>query len=381
MPYIVFSLDYDGCSAILFEASRQSILVGSKTPGYEAFESTFINIADAAKEIFSETLDRLNALNHGVPEVFCGSNRQSRWLDDRTRINSGSADSAFDELRGYCREKGWVFNPFLLADKYLGKPDGYSIDNPAATSDRSINNNVTWKHNEWDPAKIDILTEQIKRASLNARGDVVDFYFIDDDHKDRIIPGLKTYFLDCPAVLPSNVRLHFIKYDWFKILEEFPSLIGRGKDEIKIKANSLMQPQGFIKRCDIAGGPALTECVIFDLPLAEAAPAVAASEALPVVAASEALPAVAASKALPAVAASEPAAGIAASADEHETARDNPLFEERDSDESETPDEEGDEIARELEFSFGSNSHFTMFPKASSKGLDNPYKKAKLSTR
>ena len=180
MAYITFSLDFDGCSAILFDATRQTILRGIEIPGYEAFGPTFINIADAAKEVFSETLDRLRASQHVVPEVFCGSNRQSRWLDNITRRQGGSDDSAFDELRGFCREKGWRFNPFLLADKYLGKDDGYSIDNPAATSNRSISNNVTWKLNEWDPAKIEILSEQIKRASLNAGGDVVDFYFIDD---------------------------------------------------------------------------------------------------------------------------------------------------------------------------------------------------------
>jgi len=391
MAYITFSLDFDGCSCILFDSTRQTILRGIELAGYEAFGPTFINIADAAKEVFSETLDRLSASKPLAPEVFCGSNRQSRWLDNITRRQGGSDDSAFDELRGFCREKGWRFNPFLLADKYLRQHDGYSIDNPEATSHRSISNNVKWKLNEWDPTKIDIISEQIKRASINAGRDFVDFYFIDDDHKNTIIPGLKSYFLTCAASLPSNVRLHFIKYDWYTLIEEFNSdPRERSKEELKIRANILMQPQGYVQRCDIPGGVELTESLAFELPLTEEAlPALAASEATPVVAASEATPVVATSEATPVVAASEATPAVAACqsaqkavtaapADEHETARDNPRFEEGDSDESE-PYEEGDEIAQELEFSFGSHSHFTLFPKAS-RELDNPYKKVRLST-
>lgn len=277
MPKITFSLDYDGCSCILFGTTRQQIL--RTTPG-ELIEVTK-TILDVAKEVFSETLDALRAGHEGVPEVFCGSNRQSRWLDNIVKQNpTGAEGSALDLLRDYCIEKHWLFNPFLLADKYLTEEDGYSFDKPDATSDPSISNGMRTKLNEWDPAKTEILAEQIYRAASISPTTMVDFYFIDDDYHERIIPGLKSFFSTNPDALPPNVRLHFIKYDWQVLLLDTPPHLVTSRKEWKALANGLMRPQGVIQRCDEGVGDARTEEAAFKVAiLPESSMDVVAAEA------------------------------------------------------------------------------------------------------
>ena len=262
MPNIFFSLDHDGCSAILYETGKRKALEDNPD-----FHKPITFLMDAAKEVLSEILDTLAESHDSPPEVFCGSNRQSRWLDDITRSNVGSKDSAFDELRGFCREKGWVFNPFLLADKYLDKDDGYAIDNPAATSDRSISNNITSKFNEWDPAKIEILIEQIKRAGASKPGAIVDFYFIDDDQHNKIIPGIKSHFLTNPEDLPSNVKLHFIKYDWQILFDFINDHLDSPKIAYKEAAKALLVSKGAIQRAEVGGDVvARTQEIAFEIP-------------------------------------------------------------------------------------------------------------------
>ena len=258
MPNIVFSLDYDGCSSILFEATKSAWLEKVSAPQYLAYTETMKNILGACKEVLSETLDALHSSHEGIPEIYCGSNRQSRWLDNITKTQGGATDSAFDSLRAYCIEKGWTFNPYLLADKYLRKDSGFSIDNPQATSDRHIRNYGN-KLNEWDPAKTEIISEQLKKVSEANKGNIVDFYFIDDDDKNRILPGLREYFLANPEKLPPNVRLHLIKYDWQDLVEKIHTLQGKSKKECKGLAGELIQPQCIIERSDVMGDVARTQ--------------------------------------------------------------------------------------------------------------------------
>ena len=258
MPNIVFSLDYDGCSSILFEATQRAWLEKISAPKYRVYAATMENILGACKEVLSETLDALHFSHEGIPEIYCGSNRQSRWLDDITKRQGGAPDSALDSLRTYCREKRWSYNSFLLADKYLSKPAGFSIDKPRATSDVNITNFGN-KFNEWDPAKTEIIFEQLKKVSEANKGKIVDFFFIDDDGKNKILPGLSAYFSSNPGKLPPNVRLHLIKYDWQVLIEKIRDLFGKTKSECKVLARELVQPQCIIERHDLMGHLARTQ--------------------------------------------------------------------------------------------------------------------------
>jgi len=270
MPYISFSLDFDGCSCILFDATKDKVLKQVSSPAHIAYYPVVINLIEAAKEVFSETLNALIEGYRKTPEVFCGSNRQSRLLDNKIRTGLGSPDSALDMLSTYCTERGFLFNKFLLIDKYRVQADG----SPVADGDSFLLENektydgeldICKKSNEWDPDKIEILCEQVKRAGAAKPDDILDFYFLDDDLKNKIIPGLKAYFLANPSALPSNVRLHLIKYNWQELYNPKYLQLGTSKDTFKTLAKSLVQPQGVIEHCELAEEAPKTKEAIFEI--------------------------------------------------------------------------------------------------------------------
>lgn len=244
MPISIFSLDWDGCSAVLaldqyLYSSQQEASFDSEEDSWESFYSfqapqypdkDYLKEQDRLcfndwqwirelqrrkrelelKPLLERFLQRL--ATGEKTEVFCGSLRQSAWLDNDIICNNpySSPGSALLHLDEYCTQKGWTMNRFLLADKHLKKEAGFSFDNPSATSSTEISCRLSEKLKEWDPDKTEIITEQLQQIKSKYPDEEINFYFFDDNWET--IESLKKYFSKNSKALPEAINLHLIQF-------------------------------------------------------------------------------------------------------------------------------------------------------------------------
>jgi hypothetical protein len=222
---IIFSLDYDGCSDILF----QEIFIKYEKHLRDLRPEQRLNIDMALKEAKNELANfldkkaqeaekvqevkevkakeaKLQSVEQKSVEVYIGSNRQSHALE-AFNMSSNENGSCFTNLQKLCEEKSWIFRKLLLAD----------VENNQGEGSAFVDKRLTCT---FDKTKIETLQNQLKHVANKHRTDEVHFYFLDDDNKDSILPALRKKFEDGEEIF-ENIHLHLIKFDWYaKALEK-----------------------------------------------------------------------------------------------------------------------------------------------------------------
>lgn len=66
-----------------------------------------------------------------------------------------------------------------------------------------------------DARKIELIKHQLQTFRAQHPGERLRYYFLDDDHGDRMIPAIRDYFKANPI---EGVDLHLIKFDWQGIM-------------------------------------------------------------------------------------------------------------------------------------------------------------------
>ena len=203
----IFSLDYDGCSDVLFDELIKS---------YEHAGASVQAGLMAMRAKLNTFLEREASFSEKPVELYVGSNRQSHALDELNSMKHGINNGrCFTNFPALCEAKHWLFRPLLLADVDNHKPAGTALTDPSLNC-------------HFDEKKIQTIENQVMDAVKNHPDDEVHFYFLDDDAKKTIFRGLATYFAseENAVKIPANIHLHFVKFDWFGELQEHePSLI------------------------------------------------------------------------------------------------------------------------------------------------------------
>ncbi|HAT2047356.1 TPA: type IV secretion protein Dot [Legionella pneumophila] len=181
MPVRYSGFDYDGCVGV----------------------TNLINIVAQNPKLVQRIRD---TSNHYTKEVtLIASNRQS-GRDDKRNARSNGNGSCFVQIRKFCTDLGMEFDPFLLADAYNLVPAGTSLreaTDPA--NDEKIQNG--WLH---DKSKTTLVYAHMQRASSLEAREQVDYFFYDD--REDILEGLHQFFSVNPELIPSNVKMHLVKY-------------------------------------------------------------------------------------------------------------------------------------------------------------------------
>ena len=213
---VVLSLDYDGCASLVNMHTVELSLKGYKLTPEQPVYRAYMTLHNAARSVL---IDKIIDCTKGAAdvEVFCGSNRQSRFLDhDVLHSKTGAPGLALDDLSAFAAEHHFTFNPFLLIDAVRVEAPGTNFKK----EERSVSHSAGGSSRtraimpEWDPGKIKIITEQLNLISQQHPGKKIDYYFMDDDSDNIIFPGLQQYFTLNPNDIPKGIRILFIKFDW-----------------------------------------------------------------------------------------------------------------------------------------------------------------------
>jgi hypothetical protein len=267
MPFVVFSIDYDGCGDLLVDYvykkccaqsfAQISAFTGGKidcflnnqfinttrsdfVTDFENKLETVVNTrfpdlnfmlerlsrAKEAKEKFIKSLENLSV--PGKTIVFCGSNRQSPSFDallaesDTRKINN-KAYYAHQELKHFTQQQGWQYNPLLLStdkNNYVIeiKIQGFKpvkLDLSKLTSKKMLtivrdNSNESVQIKAGAAIKVALVQMQLDHLAKNYQYHPVDYHFYDDREEffSSIIDLVK---------VPSNIRLicHKVNYGNF----------------------------------------------------------------------------------------------------------------------------------------------------------------------
>ncbi|MFI4919153.1 MAG: hypothetical protein ACHP65_06330 [Legionellales bacterium] len=202
-PILVLSLDYDGCTDILFpELSKQETppevhqKVSNLTEKFHAFVDAKALEADA------------NVM------VYVGSNRQSQQIN---KLNAKKGNGCcFTNLQTLCKDKGWYFNPLLMADIQNKQVPGSAI------LDASLTCNI-------EENKICLIETQLADIAMKYPEAQVNYYFFDDDPPGKnIFLSLREHYLEYGNInkVPNNICLHLVQLDWYAaIVEQRDTLI------------------------------------------------------------------------------------------------------------------------------------------------------------
>jgi hypothetical protein len=185
MTKAAVSLDYDDCSAILFKKIPEDATVEDR------------DRIILAKQILMDYLDNIAKTHDGL-EIYVGSSRQDIFLDDYYRDEHGNG-SCFENLYKLCALKGWTFRRLLLAD----------VQNNLAPGTAMANKNIRCRF--YENIKTEIVKAQVDDVSKNHPGEILDFYFFDDDPENKYMPAIKAHFENN---LPNHIRkLSLVRYD------------------------------------------------------------------------------------------------------------------------------------------------------------------------
>lgn len=208
-PLAVISADYDGCWDILFPAMEKYITAAGAASQLERLRAPLLAKIAQIEEI------------HSHVELYVGSARQSKSLDEENKIRSQIRNRmVFGQYECLCLEdypklahkRGWKIKKLLLADVDCHVPFGTSWNDPRLR--------MTARSDE--KTKEDLLQHQVFQVARDyplESGIAVDFYFFDDRSKD-ILPRVLSCLKEGKLRVPKNIRFHVIKYDWMDIYEE-----------------------------------------------------------------------------------------------------------------------------------------------------------------
>lgn len=203
MPILVSSFDYDYC------LSRR----GVKITNILTRNAKLLDFVSHFQVKFDEHI------------VLVGSNRQSPQKDAQL-IGYKNNGSCFPGVKRIAESLGATFDPFLLADLYLNKPNGYSSElfyqALTAAGIDPTKNTITSEHYRalaedpghadlfkncvpFDEGKINILYAQIHKLASEHPTEEIVFDFYDD--KSSILTTLSDFFHHFPELLPHNVKL------------------------------------------------------------------------------------------------------------------------------------------------------------------------------
>ncbi len=222
MGKVVLSIDYDGCGAILINSGK---VVGDKY--HEQLKKRRMNPDGLDNIIFScykLFMDKLDEITEGMEvDLYVGSNRQSKELNFHNMKSQKNGD-CFKNYQELATQKGWTFRKKLLADIMNAEGDFYAPlrQNSGEAMDIALDDSSTDTRLDktiFDRTKVQIIKCQLESVGKHHPDEPVDFYFFDDDAKNKILPALKQYFTENPQDIPSNVTLHLVKSDYFPALE------------------------------------------------------------------------------------------------------------------------------------------------------------------
>lgn len=207
---VIFSLDYDGCSDILFKEYKACYdyyqADPANRPEYREAAMLFLlqeKLAEFLKEKAKEAKE---------VEGYIGSNRQSPALDKLNASNNQNG-LAFTNLRQFYENNGWTFRSLLLADVEHHLRPGSVFKNQRLCSCNT--------HAHFDRDKIQIIENQLLDAAKNYPDDEVHFYFLDDDQDKKMLPRLKAYFeKEKNREKFKHIHLHFYGFDYFEAVKE-----------------------------------------------------------------------------------------------------------------------------------------------------------------
>lgn len=215
---VVLSLDYDGCACVLFKEGAEEC--GQYTTFFQK-NPLRKNIVKAIREAYELYLTQITEKAKRV-ELYVGSNRQDQITNQFNMTQNRNGD-CFVNYQQLADRQGWTFQPLLLADHYkkvifaptsLSQPRVPALEAGSAMKDKSISG-------PFDKTKIGIILGQLKEIAKDRPNVPTDFYFIDDDYEDKIIPALKQHFLTHPKDIPAGVTIHLVKFDWFDCLNKY----------------------------------------------------------------------------------------------------------------------------------------------------------------
>lgn len=183
-----FSLDYDGCSEILFNYPR-----GAQESSVNKLREKFIgSLKSRAKG--------------GNISLFNGSSRQYEEAEDESRRDNRNGH-CFTNLKELAKNQNWHFESFRVSDECTSK-----LSN--SDKEKLLDNYQTFlSHNQSYPGmeKTLFLILQLQIfASYRKDNEPADFYFIDD--RDDIINLVENTFKNFPHKIPSGINLHICKF-------------------------------------------------------------------------------------------------------------------------------------------------------------------------
>jgi hypothetical protein len=193
----IISMDYDDCGDVLFDDHINN------ASDLRENEEDLIPSVLKCKEELSQHLQEITEDADNI-ELYVGSRRQDIERNE-FNIQKFKNGSCFKNYAAFCKEKGWIFNKFLLADAQNNQPAGTAMKNSAV---KAIN-----KSNIREDFKVELICAQLDNIQKEHPDDDVDFYFIDDE--SIYLHALKKHFLSNP--FPKNIRnLFLIYYDWHR---------------------------------------------------------------------------------------------------------------------------------------------------------------------
>lgn len=223
---LVLSIDYDNCGVILSEEQLLGRLAGKrylpfKDPNYGTPVGAYTktanecpNLAGAIK-ICRQVLYQAmlgNRAKYKDIELYVGSNRQDLQLD-KMNAKANLNGSCFFVFQRFAKENNIKFNTLLYAD----------IENkqqkPQAMTDASLECTFSEKKDK-------IILAQLENIAHSYPDKQIEFVFIDDDDKNKIISSLKMAIKKAyqdeqrSKKLPQHIKITLYKYDCFKVLEQ-----------------------------------------------------------------------------------------------------------------------------------------------------------------
>lgn len=226
----VVSLDFDGCTDILFPKLRTTLKGQLAQHNSPEIQERLSKSRNALIEWLSE-IER----KHESVVITCGSNRQSlgvdqllerridpsitktsafKSLDALDALDNYNIANALKVLNGEPAEKGekkWSVNRLLIADVETNKAPGSAWKGDTDFIIKSGDTLGNRLHREQEIWKNDIIKYQIPLASS-------DFYFIDD--RSKFLDAQRTAINSGYIEIPPGVTVHLCHYDWFgQILE------------------------------------------------------------------------------------------------------------------------------------------------------------------
>lgn len=209
------------------------------------------------------TLFNGNKHLYASTDTYLFSNRQS-LSDDMTNSNINKSGSGFHYYRLFSQHIGATPSFMLMSDIFTNSPYGSSLkvilgfldaanDYDANKVKAARENN--FKAPEWmhDRLKLIIAFAQMfdfAQRFPDDNGEKHDFFILDD--KAQILDALHAYLKMYPGLIPSNIRLHLIRYEGSlnpdgtpiaKVIHYYTPLEGTGNLNIDYKAEVKIWPQ------------------------------------------------------------------------------------------------------------------------------------------